>query len=59
MLKKDFQLKKIVALIDKMGKGNVVLDLAISAWKYPKVVTQEKQKCQGIYDSVIKKYVIF
>ena len=29
---------------DKTGKGNVVLDYAISAYKYPKMVPQEKKK---------------
>ena len=29
----------------KTGEGNVLLDLAISAQKYPKIVTQEKEKC--------------
>jgi hypothetical protein len=29
---------------DKTGEGNVVLDYAISAQKYPKIVTQEKKK---------------
>ena len=29
---------------DKTGEGNVPLDLAISAQKYPKIVTQEKEK---------------
>ena len=29
---------------DKTGEGNVVLDYAISAQKYPKIVTQEKEK---------------
>ena len=29
---------------DKTGEGNVVLDYAISAHKYPEIVTQEKDK---------------
>ena len=31
--------------LDKTGGVNVLLDLAISAQKYPKIVTQEKEKC--------------
>ena len=45
--------------LDKTGEGNVVSDLAISAQKYPKIVTQEKEKCQGIRDSVFQNYVFF
>ena len=37
----------------------MVLDYAISAQKYPKVVTQEKDKFQGIRDSVFQNYVVF
>ena len=39
---------------NKTGEGNVVLDYAISAQKYPKIVTQEKKKNQGIRDSVFQ-----
>ena len=44
---------------DKTGEWNVVLDYAISAQKYPKIVTQEKEKFQGIRDSVFQNYVVF
>ena len=37
----------------------MVSDLAISAQKYPKIVTQEKEKFQGIRDSVFQNYVVF
>ena len=37
----------------------MVLDYAISAQKYPKIVTQEKEKFQGIRDSVFQNYVVF
>ena len=37
----------------------MVSDLAISAQKYPKIVTQEKEKLQGIRDSVFQNYVVF
>ena len=40
--------------LGKTGVGNVVLDLVISARKYPQIVTQEKEKCQGIHDSVFQ-----
>ena len=40
---------------DKTGEGNVVLDYAISAQKYPNIVTQEKEKNQGNRDSVFSK----
>ena len=36
-----------------------MLDYAISAQTYPKIVTQEKDKCQGIRDSVFQNYVVF
>ena len=44
---------------DKTGEGSVVVNYAISAQKYPKIVTQEKEKFQGIRDSVIQNYVVF
>ena len=37
----------------------MVLDLAISAQKYPKIVTQEKEKFQGIRVIVFQNYVVF
>ena len=37
----------------------MVLDYAISAQKYPKIVTQEKAKFQGIRNSVFQNYVVF
>ena len=36
-----------------------MLDYAISVQKYPKIVTQEKEKNQGIRDSVFQNYVVF
>ena len=44
---------------DKTGEGNGVLDYAISAQTYPKIVTQEKEKFQRIRDSVFQNYVFF
>ena len=38
--------------LDKAWEGNAESDLAISAQKYPKIVTQEKEKFQGIRDTV-------
>ena len=37
----------------------MVLDYAVSAQKYPKIVTQEKEKFQGIRDTVFQNYVVF
>ena len=37
----------------------MVLDYAISAQKYPKIVTKEKEKNQGIRDSVFQNDVVF
>jgi hypothetical protein len=37
----------------------LVLDYAISAQKYPKKVTQEKEKNQGIRNSVFQNYIVF
>ena len=34
---------------DKTGEGNVVLDYANSAQKYPKIVTQEKEKKSSLF----------
>ena len=47
VIKKTFNQHKNCSL-DKTGEGNVVSDLEISAQKYPKIVTQEKEKFQGI-----------
>ena len=44
--KKTFNQYKNCSL-DKTGEGNVVSDLAISAQKYPKIVTQEKQNSRN------------
>ena len=33
---------------DKTGEGNVLLHLAFSAQKYPKIITQERDIFQGI-----------
>ena len=40
---------------DKTGEAYVVLDYAISAQKYPKIIAQEKEKNQGIHHSVFQK----
>ena len=45
-IKKTFNWYKSCSL-DKTGEGNVVSDLAISPQKYPKIGTQEIEKCQG------------
>jgi len=45
--------------LDKTGEENVVSDLAISPQKYPKIGTQEKEKCQGICSTVFQNYVVF
>ena len=37
----------------------MVLDYAIYAKKYPKIVTKEKKKIQGIPNSVFQNYVVF
>ena len=34
-------------------------DLAISAQKYPKIVTQEEKKIQEIHNTVFHNYVVF
>jgi hypothetical protein len=39
---------------DKTGEWNVVLDYAISAQKYPKIVTQEKEKFKESPTVVLK-----
>ena len=57
-IKKTFNQNKNCSL-NKTGEGNVVSDLAISAQKYPKIVTQEKEKFQGIRDTVFQNYVVF
>ena len=44
---------------DKTGEGNVVLDDAVSAQKYPKIVMQEKEKNQGIRESVFQKFFFY
>ena len=46
-------------LPDKTGEKNFVSDLAISAQKYPKIVTQEKKKFQEIHNTVFQNYVVF
>jgi hypothetical protein len=58
VLKKTFNRYKNCSL-DKTGEGNVVSDLAISLQKYPKIGTQEKEKCQGICNTVFQNYVDF
>ena len=58
VIKKTFNRYKNCSL-DKTGEGNVVSDLAISPQKYPKIGTQEKEKCQGICNTVFQNYVAF
>ena len=58
VIKKTFNRYKNCSL-DKTGEGNVVSDLAISPQKYPKIGTQEKEKCQGICNTVFQNYVVF
>ena len=36
----------------------MLLEYAISAQKYPKIVTQKKEKIQGIRNSVFQNYVV-
>ena len=43
----------------KTGEKNVVPDLAISAQKYPKSVTQDDKKFQEIHNTVCQNYVVF
>ena len=45
--------------LDKTGEGIVVSDFSISPQKYPKIGTQEKEKYQGICDTVFQNYVFF
>ena len=58
VIKKTFNRYQNCSLV-KTGEGNVVSDLAISPQKYPKIGTQEKEKCQGICDTVFQNYVVF
>ena len=58
VIKNTFNQCKYCSL-DKTGEGNVVSDLAISPQKYPKIGTQEKEKCQGICKTVFQNYVAF
>ena len=58
VIKKTFNRYQNCSL-DKTGEGNVMSDLAISPQKYPKIGTQEKEKCQGICDTVFQNYVLF
>ena len=45
--------------LDKIGEGNLVLDLAISPQKYPKIGKQKIEKCQGMCYTVFQNYVFF
>ena len=54
-LKHTIKTKKI--LPDKTGEKNVLSDLAISAQKYPKIVTQEEKKFQSIHNTIFQNYV--
>ena len=56
-LKHTIKAKKI--LPDKTGEKNVSSDLAISAQKYPKIVTQEEKKFQSIHNTIFQNYVVF
>ena len=58
IVKKTFNRYKNCSL-DKTEEGNVVSDLVPSLQKYPKIGTQEKEKCYGICDTVIQNYVVF
>ena len=58
VIKKAFNRYKKCSL-DKTREGNVVSDLAISPQKYPKICTQEKEKCQGICNTVFPKLRCF
>ena len=51
MQKSDLPPKQKISW-DKTGEGNVVLDNEIFAQKYPKIVTQGKEKNQRILNSV-------
>ena len=44
---------------DKTGEKNALSDLAISAQKYPKIVTQEEKKFQEIHNTVFQNHVVF
>jgi len=44
---------------DKTGEEILVLDYAISAEKYPKIVTQEKEKFKESQTVVFQNYVAF
>ena len=56
-LKHTIKTKKI--LPDKTGEKNVLSDLAISAQKYPKIVTQEEKKFQSIHTLFFKTTLFF
>ena len=56
-LKHTIKTKKI--LPDNNGEKNVSSDLAISAQKYPKIVTQEEKKFQSIHNTIFKTTLFF
>ena len=56
-LKHTIKTKKV--LPDNNGEKNVSSDLAISAQKYPKIVTQEEKKFQSIHNTIFQNYVVF
>ena len=56
-LKHTIKTKKI--LPDNNGEKNVSSDLAISAQKYPKIVTQEEKKFQSIHTLFFKTTLFF
>ena len=49
---------KIISL-DKAGEKNFLSDLAISAKKYSKIVTQEEKKFQSIHNTIFQNYIGF
>ena len=52
-------IKTKTILPDKTGEKNHVLSyLAISAQKYPKIVTQEEKKFQSIHNTIFQNYVV-
>ena len=43
----------------KPGEKNVVSDLAISAQKYPIIVTREEKKFLLIHNTIVQNYIFF
>ena len=57
ILKHTIQTK--IVFLDKTGKKNFLSDLAISAKKYPKMVTQEEKKFQSVHNTFFQNYIGF